>query len=433
MKTYKRILSHALLFLTLIIVLWSTLILGAMIPNESLQSNFIRSAEVYKEKEPYTFNSGEKLNSIADNYADSILLNIAWNMGSGTSPIVSTLNTRYYDGEALGENIGLYKTVTENAEPNTDYTRYWHGTSGIVRAFHLFTDVNGIRIIGLVCLLVLVLVTVVTLTDHGHIDIAAFLLISLAAVHIWNVRLSMEYQSVFIVTFLLCPLFLILERKSDNYLTLLCVASGTLVAFFDFLTTETITLLLPLILVIAVRTKENRLSSLKVTLLLLLKCALCWGAAYIGTFLIKWTAASVAMGENAFSLALSSVGERIGGAVDTQVKPTSLFSSIAANLTVLTGGTERVDIGRIALVFIPLALVLFSVWYLLRTKKPNRSASVSLLLLTLPVFARYLILNNHSYIHEFFTYRALVSPILAILLLVWFNIELPGTRKDKRK
>lgn len=32
------------------------------------------------------------------------------------------------------------------------------------------------------------------------------------------------------------------------------------------------------------------------------------------------------------------------------------------------------------------------------------------------MFLRYLVLNNHSYLHEFFTYRTLAAPILASLL-----------------
>ncbi len=429
----KKICIHVILFISLILIFWSTLVIGSYIPNERIYDNFVRSAENYRDKEPYTFHSGAKLNSIADNYADSILLNIAWNMGTGDLPFAASLNTRYYNGDNHGENIGLYLTVTENTAPNTDYTRYWHGNAGIVRILHLFTDVNGVRTIGFCTALLFIILTAIVLMKKQHTDIVIFLLISLSAVQVWNIRLSMEYQAVFIITFMLCPLFLILERKDDMYLILLSVASGTAVAFFDFLTTETLTLLLPLILVTAVRAKENRLYSTKPTLLLLLKCALGWGCTYAGAFILKWTAASIVSGENEFLLALSSAGERIGGEVTAAVKPNSFLSAISANLTVITGGTSRVEPGRIALFIIPILLVLFSLWYLLRTSKSNRAASVSLTLLVLPVFARYLILNNHSYMHEFFTYRALAAPILSLLLLVWSNIKLPKGKRVNRK
>jgi len=44
------------------------------------------------------------------------------------------------------------------------------------------------------------------------------------------------------------------------------------------------------------------------------------------------------------------------------------------------------------------------------------------------VFLRYLVLNNHSYLHEFFTYRALAAPILALLLVLRLNTGLPEKR-----
>ena len=56
-------------------------------------------------------------------------------------------------------------------------------------------------------------------------NIALLLLLSLTAVQIWNVRLSLEYQTPFLVALALCPLYLRLERKGDRYLTLLSVAA----------------------------------------------------------------------------------------------------------------------------------------------------------------------------------------------------------------
>lgn len=80
------------------------------------------------------------------------------------------------------------------------------------------------------------------------------------------------------------------------------------------------------------------------------------------------------------------------------------------------GGTQRVDVGR-ALVGLFLYMgILGSVWYLFHKKEGKREASILLLLLGAVVFLRYLVLNNHSYLHEFFTYRTLAAPILASLL-----------------
>ena len=59
-------------------LLWLGLVCTAMIPNEALTENFKKSADSYNNVAPYHFYNGEKWNGIADNYADIILLNVAW-------------------------------------------------------------------------------------------------------------------------------------------------------------------------------------------------------------------------------------------------------------------------------------------------------------------------------------------------------------------
>ena len=386
----------------------------------------------YKERTAFEFTDGKNLNSVADHYADSIWLNVSWNMGED-SPLISSIRTNYYDGEELGVNAGLYLSVTQGTEPNKDYTRYWHGTVMFIRLGHLITDVEGVKLIGFIAFLLLVGLTIFILARKRHWDLAVILALSLAAVQIWNIRLSMEYQPGFILAFVLVPLFLILERRDDKWLTILSVVSGTAVAFFDFLTTETVTILIPLALVIAVRTKENRLGSLKENLLLLLKCGICWVLSYGGAFIVKWLIASMVTNTNAFETALSSVAERMGNKVEMYAdKPKSILSAVAANLSMLFGSEIRVDAGRTALGIIFLVLILLSVWYLFRGKEKKSEATIILIVLGAVVLIRCLTLNNHSYLHCFFTYRALVTTIFALLAAMWLNIELPH-KKRRRK
>mgnify|MGYP003292402049 CR=1 FL=1 len=431
-KIFCSAAKHTAVFAVVLFLLWLLLFLSALIPNDMIRDNMVRSADTYKEHSTYEFVKGNKFNSIADYYADALWLNIAWNIGEGNS-LKSVIQTDYYDGEGLGENAGLYLTITENKAPNTDYTRYWHGTAMFIRFGHLITDVEGIKLIGFVAFLLLVGLSLFILARKKHRDLAIMLALSLAAVQIWNIRLSMEYQPGFILAFVLVPLFLILERRDDKWLTILSVVSGTAVAFFDFLTTETVTILIPLALVIAVRTKENRLGSLKENLLLLLKCGICWVLSYGGAFIVKWLIASMVTNTNAFETALSSVAERMGNKVEMYAdKPKSILSAVAANLSMLFGSEIRVDAGRTALGIIFLVLILLSVWYLFRGKDKKSEATIILIVLGAVVLIRCLALNNHSYLHCFFTYRALVTTIFALLAAMWLNIELPH-KKRRRK
>ena len=430
-QNIRSISRHITVFGAALLVLWLLFVLSAWIPNEAIRENMVHSANSYSERNAFEFTKDSRMNTVADHYADAIWLNIAWNMGVG-DPVTASIRTNYYDGKEQGENAGLYYTVTEGTAPNTDYTRYWHGTAMFIRFLSLITDVEGIKAIGFAAFLLLVALSTGLLGKLGHWDLGVLLLLSLAAVQVWNIRLSMEYQPAFLVAFLLIPLYLMLERQGNQYLTYLSVIGGVAVAFFDFLTTETVTILLPLVLVTAVRAKEGRLGSFRQELPLLAQCGVSWGTSYIGAFLVKWTAASLVTGANAFSTAFDSVSERVSGDLTGFAEqPDSFMSAPLANLNMLFGGTHRVEYGRILLGLGLCILLLFSVWYLLRGKR-GKAGSGLLLSLGGIVLVRYLVLNNHSYLHCFFTYRALVTLIFAALAAVWLNIALPQKKGGRR-
>ena len=432
----KVIAVYMAIFWGLLGFLWLLLVCAAAIPNETLKGHMEESALSYKEKEAFSFERGKKWNGISDNYADTILLNVSWNMGKG-NPLLSSLDTWYYSGEGFGENAGLYLAVTEGAEPDTDYTRYWHGSAVFVRLFHLIMDVKGIKRMGFLAAMGLAAVTVAMLFARKHYDIGMGFLLSMGAVQIWNIGLSLEYEPAFVICFLLCPLYLWTERMGDGYITCLSLAGGVLIAFFDFLTTETAVLLVPLILVIAVRTKEKRLGDGKKSFCMLFLCGICWGFAYMGTFLVKWAAASLVTGENKFLLALSSAGERVNGALPGEHADglARIPMAVAANLTMMFYGEARVEPLRVAAGMAVSFLILGSVLYLFHKKKGNGTGIRMLLLPGGVVLLRYMVLSNHSYLHEFFTYRALISPVLAVFLSLALSTELPafGRRKRSRK
>ena len=211
MKINKKDLTICFMtFAGTLFLLWLFLILSASIPNAKIQDNMVKSALVYAQEDAFS-------------YCD-------------------------------GENIGLYLAVSdEQTQPNTDYTRYWHGTAGCIRLLHLFTDVNGIKNFGLLFILLLAVIILFLLLKEKNALLAAAFVISLCIVKVWNIRLSMEYQPAFVICFLMCILYLLFEKKGDTTLLFLSVAGGVLIAFFDFLTTETIVILLPLIFVITDR------------------------------------------------------------------------------------------------------------------------------------------------------------------------------------
>jgi drug/metabolite transporter (DMT)-like permease len=259
------------------------------------------------------------------------------------------------------------------------------------------------------------------------------MLLSLYFVQVWNLRLSVEYLPCFLICFGLCPAFLRLERRGDFSLNVLSIIAGTLTASFDFLTTETVTILLPLILVIAIRSAERRLGSPRRVMKTLAGCILCWAAAYLGAFTVKWLAVSLVTGENYLLTALSAAEKRIGGTVSGAIpQKTNLFMALGANFSVLFEGSSRIEVGRVLAYLAILAVVILVIVRLYRFRSKTYPGTGFLLLLGSLVFLRYSVLANHSYMHAFFTYRAMCTTILAILCAMVINLR-PGKKKGYQK
>ena len=419
----KKILRYIGTFTAVLCLFWALLILTSLIPNGQIKKNLQKSEEFYKSAEAFSFEQGQKMHTVSDNYADAILLNILWNIDS-KQPVLTSLDTKYCDGGDYGVNWGLHQALN-GKKANCDYSRYWHGSVIFLRPLLLITDVQGIKKIGLAAVLLLAVCNLLLLLKKEQYFVAASLAISLLCIHIWDVRLALEYLPAFLVSLMMCLLFLWLEEKGDDTLMILSVVSGVSIAFFDFLTSETLAILLPLILVVLVRWQDDRLGTFPENIRWLVRCVCCWGISYVMTFLVKWTAASIATGENKFRSAIQSAGVRFAGTSQEENLP--LFKQIPyavfANLSTLFGGEGRVDFGKILIGLLIALLIFGGGYYLFRGKEKQKDVTRTVLVLGAVPYLRYLILNNHSYLHEFFTYRAQAVTIIALCAVVWCNRE----------
>ena len=70
--------------------------------------------------------------------------------------------------------------------------------------------------------------------------------------------------------------------------------------------------------------------------------------------------------------------------------------------------------------FIGIAMVLFVIYtgYVYHRKKIDWKCILLYALIGLIPYIRYVVLQNHSYLHNFFTYRAQLATVLAIVLIL---------------
>lgn len=433
-KQMGKIIKYCLypvVFFVCLGLLWGLLMLSNLIPNSKIEDKLMDSSLYYMENDAFADLGKDKMYNVEDNYADAILLNIIWNMDSDTV-LKSSLDTKYYDGEEYGVNYGLFAALN-GVDANMDYSRYWHGSASIVRTMLTFINVQQIKMTIAVVIWLLIGVNCLLLVKKNQYFAAISLIISMLSVHIWNIRLALEYEWAFLVCFMLLPFFILLEKKGDRVLGSLFIISGVMTAFFDFLTVETIPFFIPAIIILIMQIQENRLKDYKETIKWGIRHFVTWAMAYGMTFVMKWSLASIVAGENKFISALTSVEERLVGVGD--LENSSLIKrmvyAVLANLSTLFGGTHRIEMPRIFLGTMAIFVILGSIFYLFRKTKLNKDIAIIMAILAFVPFVRFIVLSNHSYLHEFFTYRVLSISILSMITLLWYNIEVPIKKRRR--
>ena len=393
------------------VIMPALLILAAMIPKDAIKENSLKSAEYLYEQELFDCAVGEIEGSRIDRYADSILLNIAYHFDP-SYPVKSVILSAYYFTPDHEENENYLMGVRDDRGITRQYFRYWHGSLVYVRPLLTLLPVKGIYILNACVLAVLLAACIYVFIKNGEPVPAVAMLISLILTRSWYVPLSLEYTWTFMLMFTGSLIVFFIFKKGYGYGVFFAI-SGMVTAFVDFLTTETLTLLVPLLLILWLDRRhlagsEDKLWRLPV------RSTLAWGIGYAGMWSSKWIITSIVMHENAFSYVSENVEERIGGdlGIGTWEYITGAISRNIGCLFPFGYGAA----GGFAFI----ALIIFAAYrgYVYRTRPINRNYIITLAVLGLVPYLRFLILHNHAYLHCFFTYRAQMATIMAVVMII---------------
>ena len=396
------------IFIILIFCFAISLIAVAEIPRESIRKHMQESAEMLCDKKVF-FNMIDDVDgSKIDRYADSILLGIAWQYDSA-NPLKSVMESSYYNDRVKNENDNLLTAVEENAGANKQYLRYWHGSIAIVRPLLMVMSLKGIYITNGICLLLLTAVLIIMLMKRkGVVPVAGFVT-ALVLTSAWFVPMSLEYTWTYLLMMIFSILILVLAKREmrDRYLAAF-LAFGMITCFMDFLTTETLTLTVPLLLLVWAD-KENKGVAFPI------KAAVSWLVGYAFTWFSKWLIASLVLGENVMPYVSEHIAERIGGGVGASFGPIKyMIYSVVLNIKCIFP-FEYGIIGTFSgflIIFIYIYII-----YVYREKNADRTRIAIYLMIAIVPYIRYLVLHNHSFKHCFFTYRAQFAMILALAMI----------------
>lgn len=394
------VLSAALLTLLLIV--------SAMIPQSAIRENVLESAQFLWEGPLFGMAVEGVEGSRIDRYADSILLGIAWQYDA-ERPLESVMRSSYYYTEYQNENQNLLDAVTQNLPANQQYLRYWHGSIVFLRPLLCVFSLPQIYALHGLVLAVLTIWLLVVLCRKRAFVPAFGIALGLVMTASWFVPLSLEYTWCYLVM-LAGSLVAVKLAVSEQwrYLGLFFLLSGMVTNYLDFLTTETLTLLVPLLLMLWFRREKNAFRPVAV------KGVLAWGCGYVGMWIIKWLLAAAVLGENVFPFVVNHVQERLGGDLGLTLGQ-YMTGAVVRNIRCLF----PLEYGTLG-VLTMLALVVFGsyVGYVHQKKTVRWDRVLLFALLGLVPYVRYLVLHNHAWLHCFFTYRAQLSTVLAVVMIL---------------
>ena len=431
MSTVKSILRYIAIFIVTAGMLRALFLLVTLIPREKIQANMETSAEYLQQKGaafPFTVLG---LNcSKADYYADAVLLNIAYYLDPG-HPAESIAWAHYYseDNENWNAMVTDYlpTAVAKQPEPNQQYLRYWHGSLTIVRPLLMWLSISGIyKLLGAI-LWILLGSIVILLVRKGFKKEAVAFGLALIGVSIWYVPVCLEYIWMFLLMAITSLVAINLALKQQyQRMTTVFLCAGIIAAFLDFFTTETITLLIPLLFMYMIwhRQKDGAPDWIPAV-----KCAALWGTGYVAMWVMKWAFAAVILKRDVMPYVKSSIALHLGLS-DQLSLPQLWMKSIRMNVRNLFFFNYGL-IGAVLTLFLFFCLVFLPILSgrISLKKQIQKKWVVLYLIIGMIPYIRFLVLSSHSAVHGWFTYRAQAASIMAIIFVFFELVDLSSKQK----
>ena len=418
---FLSIVKYPVTFMAAFLFLLLFIISAACIPTEKIKSKMLESAEYMCESSTSYLITNWIHASEIDHYADCITLSIAHQLDED-KPLESAMWTSYYGSSSYKMNEYLLESVRDDLPATHEYLRYWHGSAAAMRLLHLFWNIKTIYMFHAILMAAVSLILIILLFKNGFREEAVAYVLAMIIVSIWYVPLCLEYTYTFICMMVSAIIGFILSLKhKDQWLGLFFMITGMVTVYFDFLTTETLTLLIPLLLILRVWSRQGREEKWVYSL----KFGIAWSAGYLGMWMMKWLTASIVLGENVMPYVTGHVAERISGTVTGyQMTGNTYIDTLLLNFRNLFPYEYGLSGAVLVMVFVFVLIVIPVVAGRVRLKEKVSCSNVALfVIIGLIPYVRFLVLHNHSYIHNFFTYRAQAATVMAICFVILELIE----------
>lgn len=336
-----------------------------------------------------------------DNCTDALILNQVWCMRT-EAPMQAIMLLPSRGGET--RNVEALDGVVAGVDlPVQHYPRYWHGNTFLARWLMLCLGrYANVRLALYYTSSLLILLLLALLLRHGATRMALSLSIAFLLLKGYVLQFSIQFYPVLVLAVVGAILMIVHRKSFGRCLTVLFVV-GSLTAYFDLLTTPLLTLGVPLLVLLSCNELPYRDGGVPKSVKSIVAAAAIWLVGYAATWAAKWLLATCLTPVNVFADAFSTGLYRISGEVP-QLGDYSIAGVIVDNL-------RKCPLPVMVLVLVPLVVAMPFAF-----RKQRIATAVTYLLVSLMPFVWYCVLANHSYVHCWFTYRALMIAYAGLLM-----------------
>ena len=451
-REWMRFFPKAVLVLAITVITGLVIVAAsAFIPGEKMTGNIIRSTELLVSEGNWTFVDPAQPTTRIDNFTDSLLLQIAWMPSEepAESGLAGAMKRGVYNGYYYchGENVAAVGTLKMLCEGRYDecvgeyYARYWLGGVALLRVLLCFVSYREIRIFmgAAACLLsVAVIFLILFSSPKGssvkrnsldriteNMPLVFSLIVSAIFVNpaVWPRSMQLTIVWLIYAVFSVIRLSGKKEKSPEFYMLL-----GAVLSYFDFLTYPLVPLGLILLMDLWYRRKNSALENFS----LIIGHSAYWCFGYFGNWAGKWILACIILKRNLI----------LEGLRDTRVRISLHSGGLNYSLTdVYKRNIYYLFEKRIIIPFLIMLALFICISVIFRNNNDpgvfsmNASNILNIIFIAVcyPVIW-YTVLSNHSWEHDWITYRELSIFVFGLMICAAGVIRMIlGRRASEKK
>ncbi len=369
-----------------------------------------------KSMENYDFFESDFLGVKDDRYTDMIMLNILVSNKNETLKEKAFLSKYGYINDTFTKQMtwnqynNLLSVLNDEQHFFDDYGRHWNGWQLVLKPLLLVMSYQNVLVFLFIIGIILLGFNCYFIRKKFDFKFLLVFILSLISISFYAFSTCVQFSIIFLLTLIGNLIVLVnIDNKKFNSEVFFFVF-GAIVTFFNFLNFTLISLIFPLIILLAYKFYHGEYINYHDNIKFVIKNSLCWFLGYIILWICKWLIGVIVLGGNFIKTAIMSANQRLG-----IVSTFNFLDILYLNIHEFFKHKSSIII---------LGFIIITLFVVFRKNGLEKfKISLPLLIISIYPFLWYLVLQNHSAVHFWMTYRLLGTSIFSLLFLVVFLLD----------